>query len=77
MARHCRCVTAAIALLLALAGCNGTSGPPGESAAEAACRARGLTPYTAAFAACVDPAAAPVLQRAEQSWEDLKTNVEE
>ena len=77
MARHCRCVAAAIAFLPAVAGCTAASGVPAESAAEAACRARGLTPYTAAFAACVDPAEAPVLQRAEQSWEDLNTNVEE
>ena len=54
------------------AGCTLQSEPPpGEVAAERACREEGLLPGTAPFLACVEPARAPELQRAEDAWQEL------
>ena len=61
-------VVAAVATLALAAGC--AQGPAADP--EAACAARGLSPGTADFAACLHPSEAAALQRAEEGWQQMQ-----
>ena len=61
----------AIAVLVALAAIAGCA-QRSAADAEAACTARGITPDTAAFAACLHPSEAAVLQRGEDGWQQMQ-----
>ena len=74
MARQRSSIVAALACLV-LAGCAG--GPPGQTNAEAACRARGLLPGIAEFTACLDPNEAAAVERGEEAWQGMNNDVEE
>jgi hypothetical protein len=61
-----------LSVVALLAACSGKAATDQQhAAAEAACRAQGLVPHTAAFAACLNPTAAPVLQQGAATWDQL------
>jgi hypothetical protein len=68
-------ITAALAGLVVVAGCAG--GPPGQTNAESACRARGLLPGTTEFTACLHPNEAAAVERGEEAWQGMNNDVEE
>jgi hypothetical protein len=68
-------VAALLACLVVVAGCGG--GPPGQTNAEIACRARGLLPGTAEFTACLHPNEAAAVERGEAAWQEMNNDVEE
>lgn len=65
-----------VVLAAGLAGCAADIDPEQQQRA-AACRARGLEPDTAEFAACLDPAKAAVLLQGAAGWEEMDTHVEQ
>ena len=75
MSRHRSPIVAALASLVVVAGCAG--GPPGQTDAETACRARGLLPGTAEFTACLHPNEAAAVERGEAGWQEMNNDMEE
>jgi hypothetical protein len=56
-----------LAVMLVLGGAAACAGSS-ETAAEAACREKGFSRGTAAFAACLHPQDAEELERATEAW---------
>jgi hypothetical protein len=65
-----RAIIVAVMAGAALAACAGQPSAPGPN--EATCAARGLSPGTLEFAACLHPSEAPVLQRGEAAWGQMQ-----
>ena len=74
VARHSLFVVAAGLALVVVAACTG--GPPDQSAAEAACSARGLTRGTIEFDACLHPSEAKALEQGEDAWQQIQDDEE-
>jgi hypothetical protein len=75
MVRRQSPIVAALACLVVVAGCAG--GPPSQTNAETACRARGLLPGTAEFAACLHPNEAAAVEQGEEAWQEMNNDVDE
>lgn len=65
-------ILALTALVLLAACAQGPVAEEIEAQAKAACAARGFTPGTADFAACMNPAEATTLQRAAEGWQQMQ-----
>jgi hypothetical protein len=75
MVRRQSPIVAALACLVVVAGCAG--GPPGQTNAETACRASGLLPGTAEFTACLHPKEAAAVERGEEAWQQMNSDMDE
>lgn len=64
----------ALAGLMLVAGC--AQGAVGPGSAENACAARGLTPGTADFYACLHPNEAAVIDEGENAWQQMDNGEE-
>lgn len=65
-----RAIIVAVLAAVGLVAC--AAQPTGQGPNEAACAARGLTPGTVEFAACLRPSDAAALQGGEAAWEQMQ-----